>query len=173
MKVVLFMAMSVNGYIARENGDEDFLSHANWEAFCNVARECGCFIIGRKTFEAVQQWKEGYNFDSLKGIVKVIVSRNENFQATLDYIIADSPEAAISKLKDKGLKQVLVTGGAKINSAFMKSKLIDEIILNIEPFVLGRGLALFAKDEFESKLELLDVKKIKEGIIQLSYKVIK
>ena len=37
MKVILYMAMSLNGYIARENGDEDFLSHENWNTFCELA----------------------------------------------------------------------------------------------------------------------------------------
>jgi len=100
MKVILFMAMSVNGCIARKNGDEDFLSHKNWEAFCNLAKECGCFIVGRKTFEAVQKW-------------------------------------------------------------------------NIEPFVLGEGIPLFSKDDFENNLELLSNEKLDNGIIQLRYLVSK
>ncbi len=152
MKVVLYMAMSVNVYIARENGDEDFLSHQNWETFCNIAKKCGCFVIGRKTYEAVQKWDEEYNFDTIKDVDKVIITRNKNFKASESYMIASSPIDAINKLKAKDFNKILVTGGATINSAFMKEKLIDEIILNVEPFVLGKGILLFSEDEFEYKL---------------------
>lgn len=173
MKVILFMAMSVNGYIARENGDEDFLSSKNWETFCGLAKKYGCFVIGRKTYEAVQKWDEGYNFDSLEDVEKIIISRNKDFQAGEKYIIANSPADAISKLKVRGYDKTLITGGATINSAFMKEGLINEIILNVEPFVLGNGIPIFSKDDFENKLELLGSEKLDEGIIQLHYQVLK
>jgi len=172
MKVILFMAMSVNGYIARENGDEYFLSHKNWETFCGLSKECGCFAYGRKTYEAVQKWGKKY-LDSLEGIEKTIISRNKDFQAGKDYIVANSPADAVSKLKAKGYEKILLAGGATINSAFMREGLIDEIILNVEPFVLGKGIPLFFQENFEYKLELLGSKKISDGIIQLRYKILK
>lgn len=173
MKVVLFMAMSVNGYIARENGDEDFISHANWKTFCNLAKECGCFVVGRKTYEAVQGWGEEYSFDNVEAREKVIITKNKDFKAGENYTIADSPVRAVNELKNKGLQNILVTGGATVNSAFVKQGLIDEIILNIEPFVLGKGIQLFSEEEFGYKLKLLGTKNIKDGIIQLCYQVIK
>lgn len=60
MKTTLYMATSANGIIARENGDEDFLSHENWKKFCELANEFGNFIVGRKTYDAVKKWDEGY-----------------------------------------------------------------------------------------------------------------
>lgn len=167
------MAMSVNGYIARENGDEDFLSNKNWETFCGLAKECGCFVIGRKTYEAIQKWDEGYNFDSIEGVEKVIISRNKNFQAGEKYIIANSPMDAISQLKANGYDKILITGGATINSAFMKERLIDEVILNVEPFMLGKGISLFSTEEFGCRLDFLNVKEIGDAIIQFHYQVLK
>lgn len=55
MKVTLFMAMSLNGIIARKNGDEDFLSSNNWNSFSELVKTFKNFIIGRKTFEAVKK----------------------------------------------------------------------------------------------------------------------
>lgn len=172
MKTTLFMAMSVNGYIAKADGSEDFLSHKNWENFCELAQECGCFVVGRKTYEAVQAWGEDYNFDSLERIEKVIISKNESFKASDGYITANSPQDAIDKLEKKGLNWILVIGGATINSAFMKEGLISEIILNIEPFVLGKGIKLFSEDDFENRLKFIGSKEIGEGIIQVRYEVI-
>ena len=117
MKVTLYMAMSLNGYIAEENGNEDFLSHANWKKFCNLAQEYGNFIVGRKTYEAVKKWNEGFGFDDLKGIQKVIISQNPDYELDEDYALATSPKDALAKLQD--FESVLVTGGSTINTAFI------------------------------------------------------
>lgn len=171
MKTILYMAMSVNGYIARANGDEDFLSHKNWEAFSEIAKECGCFVIGRKTYEAVQGWGEKYSFDTIEARAKVVVTKNKDFKADEKYTVADSPADALAKLKALGFEKVLVTGGATINSAFMQAGLIDEIFLNVEPFVLGQGVPLFSEEEFAFKLNFLGTREIGDGIIQLRYQV--
>lgn len=167
------MAMSVNGYIAREYGEEDFLSHKNWESFAEIAKECGCFIVGRKTYERVKDWGEEYNFDSLEVSAGVIITKNKNFKVGEKCSLASSPADAISQLKAKGFEKILVTGGATVNSAFIKEDLIDEIFLNVEPFVLSSGISLFSKEEFDCKLSLLGVKEIGDGILQLHYKISK
>ncbi|MBI2578916.1 MAG: dihydrofolate reductase [Candidatus Aenigmarchaeota archaeon] len=169
MRVSLYMAMSANGIIARENYDEDFLSHRNWEVFCKLAENIGCFIIGRKTYEVVKKWKD-YNFDSVKA-KKIVVSKNMNFELDSGYTPAKSPKDAISKASAMGFKKVLLTGGSGINSAFMKDGLVDEILLNIEPVVLGKGIRLFAEDNFDSRLKLINTRKLPKDIIQLHYKV--
>ena len=65
------MAISANGIIATETGDEEFLSHENWEKFCELAREFGNFIVGRNTLRGSQKWDGGYNFDNLIGVEKL------------------------------------------------------------------------------------------------------
>ncbi len=163
------MAMSLNGYIARENGSEDFLSHENWEKFCSFAKEYGNFIVGRKAYEAVKSWGEGYGFDDLKGITKIIISQNQNYKLDIGYILASSPEDALLKLKD--FDTVLITGGSTINSAFAKLNLLDKVILNVEPIIIGKGIPLFALDNFDLNLELTSSEKSASGILTLTYKV--
>ena len=169
MKTTLYMAMSLNGYIAEENGSEDFLSHENWEKFCSLAQEFGNFIVGRKTYEAVKNWNEGLGFDDLKGTKKVIISQDENYKLDDGYILASSPEDALSKLH--GSDFVLVTGGSTINSAFLKENLLDEIVLNVEPALVGNGVTLFAKSNFYKKLEFVSSEQSKSGIVTLKYKI--
>ena len=168
MKVVLYMAQTVNGVIARENYGEDFLSHQNWEVFVQLAENIGCFIVGRKTYEEVSKW-EGYNFDSVKA-KKIIVSRDKKSKLAAGYIAADSPKTALDKASELGFSKVLLTGGGTLNSSFMKAGLVDEVIINIEPYVLGKGVRIFSEESFENKLHLVDMKKL-NGIIQLHYKV--
>ena len=129
MKVTLYLAMSVNGIIARKNGEEDFLSHENWEKFISLAKEYRNFIIGRKTYEAVKNWGEDYNFDDLVGVEKVVISQNILNNLDKGYTLANSPKDAIDKLSQKGFENILVTGGATINSVFAKEKLFFESFL--------------------------------------------
>lgn len=170
MKVTLYMAMSLNGYIADKNGSEDFLSHANWEKFCSLAQVCENFIVGRKTYEAVKNWNEGFGFDDLKGIKKVIISQDPDYKLDEGYILATSPKDALTKLQ--GFESILVTGGSTINTAFIKENLLDEVILNIEPTLIGKGVPLFAQDKFSKKLDLVSSKE-DSGILTLNYKVLK
>lgn len=168
-QITLFMAISLNGIIATENGDENFLSDENWNMFCKLVKEYGNFIYGRKTYEAVQKWG---NIDSFTEVQKVIISK-KIIKLDKSYILADSPEDAVSKLSEKGFKKILVAGGANINSAFAKLNLFDEIILNIEPIIIGKGISLFALEDFELKIKLISKKISSSGILTLKYKVLK
>lgn len=172
MKVTLYMAMSLNGIIARESNEEDFLSHKNWETFVELAHLTGCMIWGRKTHEVVKTWEKSY-LDEIGDITKVVVTSRSDYAVGDGFERAASPEDALELLEQQGFKSVILTGGSRLNSSFSKKGLIDEVILNVEPVVLGKGIPLFAEDEFEARLDLLGVKRLDEGLVQLHYKVLR
>lgn len=169
MHVTLYMAMTVNGIIARENYAEDFLSDEHWKVFVKLAEKAGCIIVGRKTYQKVQQWKE-YTFDDVDA-VKIIVSHNTKFKTGPDCFCVTSPRKALETAHQLGFRKVLLAGGSILNSSFIKKGLIDEMIINIEPCVLGKGIPLFSNDTFEGKLHLMKITKLKSGIVQLHYKM--
>ena len=170
MKAILFMAMSLNGMIADKDGNEDFLSNINWESFCDLAKEHGCFAIGRKTYEIVQKWEE-YNFNNVDAKLKVVVSKENDLVLEKPFLLVNSPKEAIARAASMNFGSMILTGGSTINSAFVKENLIDEIILNIEPAIIGRGISLFAECDFEKRLSFLEAKKIDDDILQVRYKV--
>lgn len=170
MNVTLFMAISLNGFVADESGSEEFISHANWDIFCGLAREKGSLIIGRKTFEAVKNWGADYSFDDLKDIPRVVLTTGSS-DVGPEYILASSPQEALEKLSGLGIRSTLIGGGPTVNSSFMKAGLVDEIIFNIEPVVVGKGKAVFAPDDFEAQLQFDSVKELSDGIVQVHYKV--
>ncbi|MEK6881236.1 MAG: dihydrofolate reductase family protein, partial [Nanoarchaeota archaeon] len=86
-----------------------------------------------------------------------------------DYFYSNSPKEAIKLAHSLGFKEVLLIGGEKLNGYFIKQNLIDEMILNVESVVIGKGVNLFEGQDFEKKLKLESVKKINEKIIQLKY----
>jgi len=168
MKVVLYMAMSVNGCIAKENNETPW-SDAVWESYYKIAKQFKAIILGRKTYEIMKDVNE---FVKIGNPFTVVVSKKD-FVKEKNFVSAKSPKEALKILKDKGFEKVLVGGGGMLNSSFMKEKLIDEIHLDVEPLVFGRGIKLFADDDFESRLELVGTKKLSANTVQLHYRVLR
>src|SRR3989344_6251860 len=171
MKVTLFMAISVNGIIAREDGSEDFLSEENWQTFSGLVKEFGNFIVGSRTYEAVKQWDEGYGFDDFPEVQRVVISDSPSYELDAGYTLATSPQDAIRHLQKAGFERALLTGGATNNSSFAKANLIDEVNLNVEPVIVGEGIPLFHPAAFDLPLELVETKPIGAGVVQLRYNV--
>lgn len=172
MKVVLWMGMSLNGIIARTNNEEDFISHDCWLAWLEALQEHGCLLFGRKTYEIVKSWDKQY-LEDLKGIRVVIVSTNPHFTVKEEFESALSPQEALNKLGNDGFKSVVLTGGSTLNSSFAKLNLIDEVILNVEPIIIGKGIPVFNSDVFDLKLEMIEIRQSKGKTIQLHYRVVK
>ncbi|MCL5675641.1 MAG: dihydrofolate reductase family protein [Patescibacteria group bacterium] len=172
MKTILWMGISLNGFIARENNEEDFISDNCWLLWVNSLKETGCVIFGRKTYENLLTWDKKY-INDLNGIKIIVVSGNPNFVIGKNVELAKSPQEALGKLNKEGFKNVVLTGGSTLNSSFAKLNLIDEVVLNVEPIIVGKGIALFHPDQFDLKLKFLDIKKSEGKTIQLHYKVVK
>lgn len=170
MKIILFMAMSLNGIIASKSGSEDFLSDVNWEFFGELAKKHGCFIVGRKTYEAVQKWSD-YNFNDIDAKLKIVISSDKDLKLSPLFLLANSPKDAIEKAEVLNFKTAILAGGSTINSAFMSENLVDEVIVNIEPVILGSGIPIFGEGEFEKRLSLIEIVKITNDILQVRYKV--
>ncbi len=165
MKVILYMAITANGYIAKENNETPW-SNEEWKSFSEKVKEIKNLIIGRKTFEIMDKEKE---FQKIGNPFTVIVSNKE--ENSFNFV--NSPEQAINLLKQKGFSKILVAGGGMLNSSFMQKGLVDEIYLDVEPFFFGKGIKLFANNDFETKLELLETKQLSKNTIQLHYRILK
>ncbi len=168
MKVILFMSMSINGFIARENRDEDFLSEENYETFVKLANQTGSAIWGRRTHETMRTYGKDA-FDKIRNVKKIVITRDSDFKIEENCELAKSPEEAIKKLDSQGFKEVILTGGSSLNSSFATENLIDEVILNIEAVIIGKGLPLFCPENFDLNLKLKKINKLSDDIIQLHY----
>lgn len=173
MRVTLFMAVSVNGMIATEGGGEDFLSDENWKTFASLVEEFGNFIVGSRTYEAVSKWGENYSLDDFPNAKKIVVSDSQKYKLKDGYQLAGSPKHALDLLTDAGFGKGLLAGGSNLNASFASEHLINEIILNIEPVLIGRGIPLLKSTDFQLQLDLIESTKIAGGIAQLHYRVMK
>lgn len=171
MKVILYMAITVNGFIAKENDDTSFVSEIEWDSFRNMIKATGNIIIGSRTYKIMRDGKE---FKNLENIRVLVVSENANFQTIANnHSVVKTPKDALAILEKEAFNKVLAAGGGTLNASFMAEKLVDEIYLDIEPIVFGKGIRLFRENDFEVKLKLLETKKLSDNEIQLHYQVLK
>ena len=76
-------------------------------------------------------------------------------------------------VKTKGFKEVVMGGGGTLNAGFLKDGLIDEMILDVESMVFGKGVKLFKDTDVEAKLELLETRMLSKNTARLRYKVVR
>lgn len=166
MKVTLMNAISVDGFIAKSDGDSDWV--VDDELFNKAIAEFGCILIGHTTFTQY----EGVLYP-VEGAVTFVYSSDASLQCTSTdnlKFVHGSPKEVLGQVTKAGFEQVLLGGGGKTNAAFAKAGLIDEMILDIHPLVLGKGVRLFDNSNNPLNLELSEHKQY-SGFMQLHYKV--
>ncbi|HLL60517.1 MAG TPA: dihydrofolate reductase family protein [Candidatus Nitrosocosmicus sp.] len=168
MKVILYMAITINGLIAKENGDSDWVSEEDTEQFIKKCRETGAVIMGRHTYDILYP-----NDLPLKQGIHVVLTKNKS-------LISDKPTVIftdktlkdiLSMLEEKGYKEACIIGGSQTVSQFVAQGLVDEVYLDVEPLFFGKGIPLIKDADFEYKLKLLELKKLNENTVQLHYKI--
>lgn len=172
-KAIVDLVASLNGMIARENGDEDWLPESGWDEFLKQIEKYGNVIIGRETYELVKQKYDHDNFDAITGYVKIIVTRDINYPApSSDYIIAHSPGEALDIVGRHGLRYGYVGGGGKLIGAFLGAKLVEGVHLTILPILIAQGRPLTGNVDYEdTRLSLIAERKTDDGKIVLDYEV--
>jgi dihydrofolate reductase len=172
MKVLLDMVITLNGFIAREDGSEDFLPDEGWDEFVDEAKRHNNIVMGRETYEQVTARYEDYNFENVDVKHKVIVTKNSDFKAPNNYVVVHGPEEAVDYIKNAGLETLYLIGGGKLNAEFMKRHLVTDVQLTITPYILGNGRPFLAFDDYEAGLEFVGVERLSLGRLKVSYKVL-
>lgn len=170
MKVTIEMASSINGLIADEQGNEDFLSERNYQIMLDFLKNYDCLVWGNTTFKNVISWGESY-MDDLKDTTVIIFSKTKQNSTYPNVIYVSSLEEFKEICKQNHLNRIFVSGGASINTWFLENNLVDTIIVNYNPYLLTKGINLFEGRKLEKQLELEKVVSEQEGIVQIWYKV--
>lgn len=170
MKVTLYMAISVDGFITRGENDSDWVSESDWDQFYSYIKTSDAVIMGRKTMEQF-----GEDEFPIEGSFNIVLSNNSQLHKETENlrIMAGKPEDVIDYAKKKGYENLLIIGGANTNEQFLRSGLIDEVVLSVHPLVIGKGLNLFGDETLDVNLELIGSKEINSELVQLRYKVLK
>jgi dihydrofolate reductase len=167
MKLLLMMAQSVDGIIARHNRHfPDWTCPADKQLFKRVTTDAGVLIMGSRTYATIGK--------PLPDRLNVVYTRHPELLPQGDNVRFTmlEPRVLLSQLEAEGYERAVLTGGSAINSFFAKSHIIDEIFVTIAPRIFGRGLTMF-DDSVDFELELLDCSKLDAHTLLLHYRVLK
>lgn len=167
MKVILIMAQSADGIIARNHHHfPDWTCTEDKRFFKKVTQEAGVLIMGSRTYTTIGK--------ALPGRLNVVYTRHPERLPKAENVLftSDTPSQLLHDLAGRGFESVILTGGAAINSLFAREGLIDEILLTISPRIFGSGLNMF-EESLEMELDLLDHRFLDANTILLHYHVVK
>jgi len=175
--ISVFIATSLDGYIARPDGDVSWLDEtepigggddAGYGIFFD---SIDALVMGRGTFEKVLEfdpWPYG-----TKTVIVLSKSLTEAPEMLRDRVRIDAstPQELVEKLSQEGFKHIYLDGGQVIQS-FLREGLVDDMTLTTIPVLIGEGLPLFGKVEKDKKLRLAESRSWDNGIVQSKYQVL-
>ncbi len=166
-RILVYIATSLDGFVARENGSIDWLPEDSESSYDAFYKSIDTVIMGKTMYEQVLTFGE-YPYKDKKSFVFTRTSKNSDDNVEF---VSD-----IEKFVQEGFpgagKNIWLVGGAKIIASFLKIGIVDEIITTIIPVLLGKGIPLFQNIENETKLELVKIEKY-DQLVDLHYKVSK
>lgn len=172
-KVTIFIATSVDGYIAKPNDDLSFLKLVEKEGedygYGEFTANIDTIIIGRKTYDYVVKEVGSTHYENGQKDVFVI-TRTERESVGKTNFYTGNLTQLIQRLKSENGKDIYCDGGAEIVNELLQHDLIDEIIISVIPILVGKGTRLFNDGRPEQQLELISAKSFDTGLTQLHYK---
>ena len=160
------MAISIDGFIARADGNSDWVSPVDTKNFEAAIQEHGNIILGSRTYK--QYLGELYPVENVNNIVisseRELANEKDNV-----FILPPEPQKIVSFLEKKGQDKALLIGGGKTNGLFLMSGLISEIRLVVHPLAFGSGIKLFEDVDVYKDFQFISSKELEDGLVQLKY----
>ena len=173
-RIKLYIATSLDGFIARENGSIDWLTEYenNPETdygYSKFYSSIGTVLMGRKTYEQVLgfgNWpykeKNSYVFTRWK--------ENLHREGNVEFVSEDIREF-VSQLKESTEEDIWLVGGSQLIKAFLEKNLVQDLIVFIVPIILGSGIPLFDHIGREVRLKIEKIEKYENGLVKMEYEL--
>ena len=172
-KIILYIAASLDGFIARTDGDfswlepfeqggEDYGYHAFYDSI-------GAIIMGGNTYRQVAEFAKW----PYPGVTSYVVTHRPVTAKAGIKVVAFSGDVRqlVEQVKAETPKDIWLEGGGVINGLFARYRLIDEMDISVIPLMLGEGIPLFQGGRPEATLELLASQAYPNGVLRLRYRV--
>jgi dihydrofolate reductase len=173
MKLSVFIATSLDGFIARPNGDLDWLPEGGGEphGYDEFMATVDALVIGRKTFETVlafETWPYGTR--------PVVVLSRTLLELTVPdgavcEVMAGDPREIVTRLSQRGMKHLYIDGGVTIQG-FLEAGLVQRMIITRIPVLLGSGIPLFGSLPHDIRLEHVATRSYASGMVQSEYFIV-
>ncbi|ANW95811.1 dihydrofolate reductase [Wenyingzhuangia fucanilytica] len=172
-KIKLFIATSLDGFIAQPNDDLSFLKLVEKEGedygYAAFTSTIDTIMIGRKTYDYVVKEIGASHYDNGERDVYVITRTERSDNGRIKFYTGNIKDL-VTKLKGDEGKDIYCDGGAEVVNELLKDDLIDEFIISVIPILLGNGTRLFKEGRPEQLLEFVSAKTFDTGLVRLYYK---
>ncbi len=173
MKVSVFIATSVDGYIARPDGGLDWLPADGGEphGYDEFMATVDAVVLGRKTFETVQAY-ETWPYE--KRLVIVLSTRMSTVNVpagAVCEVMFGLPRGIVARLSERGIKHIYVDGGFTIRG-FLEAGLIQHLTITRVPVLLGAGIPLFGYLPHDTRLEHVASQSYPSGLVKSEYRIV-
>lgn len=166
-KIILFIACSLDGFIARKDGGIDWLFTDQDYGYKEFYESVDTLLVGRKTYELACSFPE-WPYAEKK---TVVFTKNKNQKTNSRIEFSSDPIPFTKKLLKENGKNVWIVGGGEIISIFLNAEMVDELRVFVHPVILGDGIPLFTKIKKQIKLKLINEQKFSTGLVELHYRV--
>lgn len=172
-KIIVNIATSADGFIARRDGSLDWLTNRpapkGFYGMPEFARSVDAKILGRKTFDVSLKLGATFSADD----VHYVFSRRPapGSVPTGVQFVTEPIRTFADRVRKQAGKNIWMMGGGEIIGAFLDENAIDEFIISVVPMFIGEGIPLIAAKHREVPLRLLSSKEFPDGVVQLHYEV--
>ncbi len=171
-KVILFICMSLDGFIAPHDDDLSWLSIVEKEGedygYNELQERVDTYIVGRSTYDVVLNLMGG-KFPQAEQLDCYVITRQERANENGVTFYNGDIEDLLKNIKRKAGKDIYCDGGGQIVKLLMEKNLIDEYIISVIPIILGSGKRLFIGGIDRISLKPLPSKYFEKGLVQLHY----
>ncbi len=176
-KIIVYIATSADGFIARKDGAVDWLDRPRVKGDYGIGRffkSIDTILWGRKTYDMLLKFqKEGKTAPDMYGPIKNYAFSRKPPKKVLDgFEFVTEPIGKFAKrLRAQKGKDIWMMGGGGIIASFLDEGAIDEFIIHVIPTFIGEGIPLIAPARRTVPLKLLSTKKYSDGVVQMHYQV--
>lgn len=172
-KVILYIAASLDGYIARPDGNLDWLVNlpnpGNTDhGYADFLSSIGTTIMGRKTYEVVLGFDMEWPYQGIQSYV-VTSDKNLDIPTPDTEVLSGDLIAGVQSMKMESGKDIWLIGGGKLITFFLNHSLIDRMIISVIPVILGEGIPLFPDNPKGSIWKLEEAVTYSTGVVSLIY----
>jgi dihydrofolate reductase len=164
-KVILGVAITLDGYIEGPNGEYDWCMTDQDYGMTEFFKRIDSMFIGRKSYDVMTAAGDS-GFPSL---TEYVFSRTLNYVRPGAMLIRSNLADEVTRIKNSPGKDIWLFGGAELFNELLRLRLVDEIWLSVHPILLGSGKKLFAPGSANVSLKLVDVTTYSTGLVSLRY----